>query len=86
MQILIQLALGALGGNLAGMIFKKLNLGLLWNSVAGIIGGGIGGQILGATGLTASLGESINSVLGGGVGGAVVLVIVAVIKNLMGKK
>ena len=38
---------GAAGGNLAGSLLKQYNLGTLGNSIAGIVGGGLGGQLLG---------------------------------------
>ena len=44
LPVLIQLVSGALGGNVAGKAMKNLSLGTLWNSVVGILGGGIGGQ------------------------------------------
>ena len=40
--IIIQLIAGAVGGNIVGGLAKQLDLGVLWNSVAGIVGGGIG--------------------------------------------
>jgi uncharacterized membrane protein YeaQ/YmgE (transglycosylase-associated protein family) len=46
-SLLIQLVSGAVGGNIAGMGLKKYSLGTLGNSIAGILGGGIGAQILG---------------------------------------
>ena len=44
--LLIQLISGAAGGNLGGALFKTLNLGTLGNSLAGLVGGGVGSQIL----------------------------------------
>lgn len=41
---LICLASGAVGGNIAGALMKDKSLGTLWNSVVGILGGGLGGQ------------------------------------------
>ena len=38
--ILINLASGAVGGNLAGALMKNLSMGTLWNSILGILGGG----------------------------------------------
>lgn len=46
--LIIQLISGALGGNIAGALFKNISLGSLGNSIAGIVGGGLGGQILGS--------------------------------------
>ena len=47
-SLIISLLSGALGGNLAGKAMPNNSLGTLWNSVAGIAGGGIGSQVLGA--------------------------------------
>jgi uncharacterized membrane protein YeaQ/YmgE (transglycosylase-associated protein family) len=44
--LIIQLISGAVGGNVAGSVLKQYDLGALGNSVAGIVGGGIGGQLL----------------------------------------
>lgn len=40
--LIIQLISGALGGNIAGFLFKKISLGTVLNSILGIIGGGLG--------------------------------------------
>ena len=76
-QLIIQLVAGAAGGNVVGKAVSKLDQGTLINSIAGIVGGGLGGQILGAlTGGAvpeaggADLGGIISSVVGGGAGGA----------------
>ena len=45
-SLIVQLVSGAVGGNAAGALFKNISLGTLGNSIAGIVGGGIGGQIL----------------------------------------
>ncbi len=81
LPLIIQLISGAVGGNIAGSAMKNYNLGTLWNSVAGIVGGGIGGQLLGLLGMAVSGGSLdiagiIGSVASGGVGGAVLMVIV----------
>jgi uncharacterized membrane protein YeaQ/YmgE (transglycosylase-associated protein family) len=89
--LLIQLISGAVGGNIAGSLMKKFNLGTLWNSVAGIVGGGLGGQILGLLGVVTSgtgsldLGSIIADIAGGGVGGGILLAIVGAIKKAMAK-
>ena len=86
--LLVQLISGAIGGTAAGAMLKNLSLGPIGNAIAGIVGGGIGGQILGAMmggGGAAATGSVLGSVAGGGIGGIVVMVIVGVIKNLMGK-
>ena len=78
--LLIQLISGALGGNVAGALFKNLSLGTLGNSLAGIVGGGLGGQILGSLlNLPAVTPDMLDpmailgQVAGGGVGGTIVM-------------
>ena len=89
--LLIQLVSGALGGNVAGWLLKNLSLGTLGNSIAGIVGGGIGGQILDQVFHTAVAGGAVDpvaiitQVLGGGVGGGVLMAIVGAIRNAMAK-
>lgn len=89
--LIIQLLTGALGGNVAGRLLKKFDLGTLWNSVAGVVGGVTGGQILKQLGYgvgpsgSLDLGAIIGSIASGGVGGSVVLVIVGLIRSLMSK-
>lgn len=91
-NLIIQLISGAVGGNVAGAALKDYNLGTLGNSIAGIVGGGIGGQILAALvpalaqqASSMDIGSIIGQVAGGGVGGAILMVIVGVLKNMMAK-
>lgn len=91
LPLIIQLVSGAVGGNIVGSMMKKSSLGTLWNSIVGILGGGLGGQILGMIGLGAGGGEMdlggiLSSVAGGGVGGGVLLAIIGMIKNALAKK
>ena len=90
MALIIQLISGALGGNIAGSFMKDFSLGTLGNSIVGILGGGIGGQLLGMLGLAAGgggmdIGSIIGSIASGGVGGGVLLAIVGFIKKAMKK-
>src|SRR5260221_14646199 len=83
-NLIIQLLSGAAGGNIIGNTLKQYNLGPLGNSIAGIVGGGLGGQLLnmilgggaaGGTGGTAAtagglgIGSIVEQIAGGGVGG-----------------
>ena len=90
-DLIIQLLSGAVGGNLVGAIAKNLNLGWLWNSVAGIAGGGLGGQILGSV-LGAGMGAAksgldpmaiLQSVISGGAGGGVLMALTALVKQMV---
>ncbi len=83
MELIISLLSGALGGNLAGALLKKFSLGTLWNSVIGILGGGLGVQLLGM--LDIDISGIIGNIAGSAVGGAVLLVIVGLIKSVMKK-
>lgn len=89
--LIIQLISGAVGGNAAGAAMKNLSLGPVGNSIVGILGGGIGGQLLAMLGAAAAggggmdIGSIISSVAGGGVGGAVLLAIVGAIKKALAK-
>ena len=92
-DLIIQLLSGAVGGNLVGAIAKNLNLGWLWNSVAGVAGGGIGGQILGSV-LGAGMGAAksgldpmsiLSSVISGGAGGGVLMAVAGIVKGMMAK-
>lgn len=95
--IIIQLVSGAVGGNVAGAVLKKFDLGPIGNSIAGIIGGGLGGQLLGMLGIGATaaagsataggsldIGSILSSVAGGGVGGSILMAIVGLVKSKMG--
>lgn len=94
LSTIIGLASGALGGNLAGGILKNASMGPLWNSVVGILGGGLGASVigmispdLGAAAASESLDiTSILSSVGGGVaGGGILMTIIGFIKKAMGK-
>jgi len=91
MNIILQLISGAVGGNVAGALLKKFSLGTVGNSIVGILGGGIGGQILSLLGIGAAssggmdVGAIVNNVAGGGVGGGVLMAIVGLIRGQMKK-
>jgi uncharacterized membrane protein YeaQ/YmgE (transglycosylase-associated protein family) len=75
-SLIVQLISGALGGNVAGALLKQFSLGPVGNSIVGIIGGGLGGQLLGmvgagdvaaAGGAGLDIGSIMSNVAGGGV-------------------
>lgn len=89
-QILINLVAGALGGNATGKASPTFDLGTLGNTIAGLVGGGVLGQIITlvwpavATSLQGGnfdIGSIITQVVGGGAGGAILTAIVGAIKN-----
>jgi uncharacterized membrane protein YeaQ/YmgE (transglycosylase-associated protein family) len=85
-QILMNLVAGALGGNAAGKASPSFDLGTLGNTIAGLVGGGVLGQVI--TLLLPSLMSGkldaatiITQLVGGGAGGALLTAIVGAIKN-----
>ena len=64
MYILIFLAIGAVAGWLAGLIFKGGGFGLLWNIIIGIVGGVIGGWLFGGFFGEGMIGGIVTAVLG----------------------
>jgi uncharacterized membrane protein YeaQ/YmgE (transglycosylase-associated protein family) len=78
-ELLISLASGAVGGNIAGALMKDKSLGTLWNSVVGILGGGLGGTALGMLGIDAA--GIIGNIAASGVGGAILLFVVSLFKK-----
>lgn len=78
-ELLISLVSGAVGGNIAGALMKDKSLGTLWNSVVGILGGGLGGTALGMLGIDAA--GIIGNVAASGVGGAILLFVVSLFKK-----
>jgi uncharacterized membrane protein YeaQ/YmgE (transglycosylase-associated protein family) len=92
-SLIIQLVSGAVGGNVAGAALKEKSLGLIGNSLAGVVGGGVGGTILHAVMGAAATGGGgmdmssiIGNVAGGGVGGAILMAVIGIIKDAMAKK
>ena len=78
LNLIISLISGAVGGNIAGAALKDQSLGTVGNSIAGILGGGVGGMLLQALGASAGSGgidpgSLIGSIASGGVGGSIVM-------------
>jgi uncharacterized membrane protein YeaQ/YmgE (transglycosylase-associated protein family) len=87
MEWIISLVTGAIGGNVAGAVFKSLSLGALGNTIAGVVGGGAGTAILNALGASgAGGGSTVGNIASSGVGSIVVMLIAGVVKNAMAKK
>ena len=89
-SLIVTLISGAIGGNLAGAALKDQSLGTMGNSVAGILGGGIGAAILQALGASSGaggldVGSLIASILSSGVGGALLMAIIGLIRSAPAK-
>ncbi len=94
MELIIQLILGAIGGNAGGAVMKNSSMGPLLNSVAGAVGGLAGGTILGslmspavvdAAAQAAGSGFNLSNILGGAGGGLVLQIVAGMIKSAMNK-
>ena len=85
-QILINLVAGAVGGNAVGKASPSFDLGTLGNTISGLVGGGVLGQVI--TLLLPSLmsgkldaGTIIAQLIGGGAGGALLTAVIGAVKN-----
>jgi uncharacterized membrane protein YeaQ/YmgE (transglycosylase-associated protein family) len=79
--LLVQLIAGALGGYAAGNVSKEMNLGTIGNSVAGALGGGVGGQILFAIlGLSGTV-QIVSALITGGVSGGLATLLSGFLKS-----
>lgn len=87
--LIIQLIGGALGGNAAGSYAKDTGLGAIGNTIAGALGGGVGGQILssllGLGGTAAASGLDIGTIISafatGGVSGGLTALVLGYLKS-----
>ncbi|MGF1456752.1 MAG: hypothetical protein ACFB6R_15400 [Alphaproteobacteria bacterium] len=77
--LIITLVVGAIGGNLAGMVLPARSLGWLWNTVVGVLGGGIGFFVLGLLGLLGA--TLLGSIAASFIGGAVLLFIISLLRK-----
>jgi uncharacterized membrane protein YeaQ/YmgE (transglycosylase-associated protein family) len=87
----ISLISGAVGGNISGVALPDKSLGAAGNSLAGVLGGGIGGSILQALGVFATgggvdPGSVIGNIISGSVGGSILMVIIGLIKDALATK
>ncbi len=89
-QILINLVAGALGGVGAGKASPTFDLGMIGNIVAGLVGGGVLGQVVtlllpsivaAAESGNLSVGNIVSQAVAGGAGGAILTAIIGAIKN-----
>jgi len=95
-NLAIQLLSGALGGHAGGAIARSLSLGGFGNSIAGMVGGGLGSQILvsllgfasqAASGVggepdVGDMGHIVAQVAGAGLGGGLMVMIVGVLRQI----
>lgn len=78
--IIVILAIGAVAGWLAGLVFKGEGFGLLGNIIIGILGGVIGGWLMPKLGIHISSGIG-GSILIAALGALALLLVVNVLKK-----
>lgn len=98
--LIISLISGLAGGNIAGAFLKEKNLGPVVNSIAGLVGGGVGDFLMKAAGLLGSaavvggttpelsqvdFSQVIGNIAGSGAGGAILTLIVSYLKSAFNK-
>lgn len=86
-ELIVNLLSGAAGGNAAGGLLKKINMGPVLNTITGLLGGFGGGKLLEV--LNTSGGDTnnmITQILSGIGGGGILTAIVGFIKNQLAKK
>ena len=89
-SLLLPLLSGAAGGNIVGGVLKNFNLGSAGNSLAGLVGGGLGSLIVGnllglsapATGVDPDGAALLGQILGGGAGGGLMTMVVAILNQM----
>jgi len=83
-NLLVQVVSGAIGGSAAGGIAKQYSLGTLGNAIAGAIGVGIVGQLVGTF-----VGQAVEgwagNIGGGAIGGIILTLLVGLIRNMTSK-
>lgn len=79
-SVLIFLAIGAIAGWLAGLLFKGSGFGLLGNIVVGIVGGFVGGWLAPKAGITFG-GGVLGSILIAAAGAIILLVIINIFRR-----
>jgi hypothetical protein len=89
-QILMNLVAGAIGGNAAGKASSTFDMGTLGNTISGLVGGGVLGQLIpivlpaisaAAAGGNLSIGGILTNLIAGGAGGAVLTALIGAVKN-----
>ncbi|POR56720.1 hypothetical protein CYD53_101241 [Bosea psychrotolerans] len=86
----MNLVAGAIGGNAVGKATPTFDLGTLGNTISGLVGGGVLGQLIplvlpalstAMQGGSFSVGSILTNLIGGGAGGAILTAIIGAVKN-----
>jgi hypothetical protein len=83
--VVIQACAGGVCANIAGELLRKYDLGAIGNTISGILGGGLGAQIVGAFASGAGadplrggldIGSIVGQTVSGALGGGVLMMII----------
>ena len=93
LSLIIQLLSGAAGGHAAATMSPNTNLGALGNTLAGAIGGGVGGQLLStllglathSAGGGLDIGSIIGQIIASGASGGILTALLGVLRQAMAK-
>lgn len=95
LPLITVLVSGAIGGNLAGSFMPRVSMGRVVNSMAGVVGGGLGGYLfdqigMSGTGVPGSGAMDIMNILktfaAGSLSGGTIMLIIGYLIKMMGKK
>ena len=81
--LIIQLISGSIGSAVAGRVFKKINFSVLNNFLLGIVGGGLGGQILSAGINVINVSSIFTLIISGVIGGVILILLAEIIKKTL---
>jgi hypothetical protein len=88
LHLIVQLLSGAAGGNIAGNLSRSIDLGPVGNTLAGALGGSVGGYLLtGLLGLAVvrggglDIGTFVSACLTGGVSGGLLTAVLGLIRT-----
>jgi len=90
LPLIIQLVSGVVGGNVLGAAVKSLNLGPVGSSIAGLLGGGLGGHILaslaqGGPPTGVDVATILESIVGGVAGGGLLTAAAALMNQMLAR-
>jgi uncharacterized membrane protein YeaQ/YmgE (transglycosylase-associated protein family) len=85
-SFIISILSGAIGGNAAPAFKKELSLGAIGSTLAGVLGGGLGTELLPTIFQALDITGTANHILSGIVGGLFVSAVAGYIKHQLNKK
>ena len=86
-SFLLSLISGAIGGNVAAGLMRRLNLGLRWNVLVGLLGGLVTGLVSAQlVTLDRSMASLLYTVSSSALGGGALVILAALIRNAIGRR